>query len=352
MSREERFQRVAQGLDRPQRILIVQDAPFRANIGDHCRLTGEWSGLKAYFHGADIDLWVDSAIAYSVHLGNPNYREVRRANYREEDLSPYDLVIPMVFDEESFLERLPESCAVGSLGPKYYGKRKFYESLLPSAVGVFEEVARQAPSPRGQLFLSAEEQRAAASLEGPIMVIIDETSAPAKHMPEAEHMEMVRFLLGRYRGRALVFEWPDAPKRARYERYLPAELVDRIVFHRTKSLRGDVAVLASPAVRLVFGPDTGMLHLASAVHAGHQTPSPPTMMCYAGAWERADPRWWWKGSLAHCAVILRDGSVEPVGRAVIDEVPGSLGPADQLRAERLIQYYLRWIAPAADRLMA
>lgn len=335
--------RVIAAPPRARRVLIVHDSPLPARIGDHVRITDAWGGLRERFGGAEIDLWVDHPISLAIHEGSPEFRAVRLANLRSADELPYDLVLALAFDEEALAAQLEARAfrgAVGGLGHKYFARRRFFSPALSPAAALVEGLPG---AWGGRLRLTelerreAEETLARAGLgpDEPLLILIDAASDPVKTMAPSELAFATRWALDALGARGLVYVLGDEDPRPRYA---ALGLEDRLIFHRSRGLRSDIALLGARSVRLILGPDTGMLHAASAVWADAERP--PRIVCYVGRFAEADPWFWWGRSRARCGVVMHDGSLRPLSALDprVTAVPERMGLARELAGRELVRF--------------
>jgi hypothetical protein len=180
-----------------------------------------------------------------------------------------------------------------------------------------------------------------------LIVFVDEASVRDKELHPRCVVRMLERFLSSERTKVLLFDVHDRGKRAVYRQRLRAEHFERIVMAAGNGLRRDLALLADPSVSLIFGPDTGIMHGASAVHAALAEHEPaadrPPIVVYAGRWLGFNMWRFWANSTA-CCVLPYETDAGVVLKA-LSECPRDdegfqqgLGTAAQAPADLLIAF--------------
>lgn len=167
-----------------------------------------------------------------------------------------------------------------------------------------------------QVYLGAEERawatrwlaQAGVTADDVLIVFVDESSTREKALHPRCSLRVLEHLLSIDRVKALVYDVDDRGKKAFYRLMLKQELFGKIVFSTRNDLRRNIALLAAPNVRLIFGPDTGIMHCAVGVHSTHPTDDRvagaerPPIVVYAGRWQNFNSWNLWGQSSACCVL--------------------------------------------------
>jgi len=208
-----------------------------------------------------------------------------------------------------------------------------------------------------RLYLEAEERawarewlaQAGVAADESLIIFIDDASAVDKLLQPDENLRVLEYLLSIDNAKVLIFDAHGAGKRDYYSARLPARASDRLIVAPGGGLRQDVALLGADPVSLIIGPDTGMMHCASAVHAVRLENEPngkcklPTILVYVGKWGDFDIRGIWKNSLAVCMLFSEMEGDKALRRFEAlprspEELLTTLAPVTELPAAQVIEF--------------
>jgi hypothetical protein len=166
------------------------------------------------------------------------------------------------------------------------------------------------------IYLDAEERAWAASWlaqagvspDDGLIVFVDEASVREKVLQPHCSLRVLEHFLSMDGVKVLMYDIRDQGKKDFYRRRLSPELFEKIIFSTRNGLRRDLALLAASNVKMIFGPDTGIMHCASGVHSALVADNPaldaerPLILVYAGRWMGFNMWNFWSNSSACCVL--------------------------------------------------
>lgn len=160
-----------------------------------------------------------------------------------------------------------------------------------------------------QVYLDATERawaarwlaQAGVKADDVVIVFVDEASTREKVLHPRVSVRLLEHFLSFDHVKALVYDVDDRGKKAFYRMLLNRELFGKIVFSTRNALRPNLALLSAPNVKMIFGPDTGLMHCAVGVHATRGGER-PLILVYAGRWRNFNMWNLWGHSSACCVL--------------------------------------------------
>lgn len=208
-----------------------------------------------------------------------------------------------------------------------------------------------------RFYLAAEERawaqqwlaKAGVTADDALIVFVDDASTAEKLLPPDENLRLLEHLLSLDNAKVLIYDVHGTGKRDEYCARLPARVADRLIVANSSDLRKNVALLGAEQVSLILGPDTGLMHCASAVYAARMESecngkcNQPAILVYLGRWGAFDSRGIWKNSLATCMVFSETEGRRALRRfeelpAEPDELLTTLAPLRDLAAAQVIDF--------------
>jgi hypothetical protein len=178
-----------------------------------------------------------------------------------------------------------------------------------------------------------------------LIVFVDDASASDKLLDRDCVRGVLEHFLSVDRVKILLYDLQEAGKQEAYREMLGAERFARLVFSTRNGLRRDLALLGAAQVRMILGPDTGMMHCAAGVHAvlaARNRARPPLLLVYAGQWLDFNMWDFWSGSVAQCLVAY-EGESGPLLQPLYEcprpaeEFARGLVKVGELTADRVIE---------------
>ena len=154
-------------------------------------------------------------------------------------------------------------------------------------------------------------EQAGVAREDRLVVLIDEASDTDKLLSRNCTRGVLEHFLRNERVKILLYDLREDGKQEAYREMLGAESFARLVFSTRNGLRRDLALLGAPQVRMILGPDTGIMHCAAGIHAALPAPAAgwaPLLLVYAGRWLGFNMWDFWSGSNAQCLVAYAKDS--------------------------------------------
>jgi hypothetical protein len=161
-----------------------------------------------------------------------------------------------------------------------------------------------------------------------VIVFVDEASVREKELRPQCSLRLLEHFLSIDRVKVLVYDVRDRGKKESYRERLSPERFEKIVFAVGQGLRRDLALLAAPNVKMILGPDTGIMHCAAGVHsalvAQERTADVdrPLIVVYGGRWLGFNMWNFWANSSACCVVPYETGAgvvLRPLGECPGDD---------------------------------
>ncbi|MFA6245537.1 MAG: hypothetical protein WC615_01265 [Mucilaginibacter sp.] len=147
-----------------------------------------------------------------------------------------------------------------------------------------------------------------------VIALLLSTSSVHKTLPYPAQLALIEHLTSSIQKKVLLFDENGTDLRSRLNNDLPAHVSGKIIIAEKLGIRMDMSLLANPRITAVFGPCTGMMHLANGIYRFIRNKNPgsrisPFMLVYTGNFAEFDiayhPKHWWFNSLVKCAVLIR-----------------------------------------------
>lgn len=147
-----------------------------------------------------------------------------------------------------------------------------------------------------------------------VIALLLSTSSVHKTLPYPAQLALIEHLTSNMQTKVLLFDENGTGLRKRLNDDLPAHVSGMVIIAEELGIRMDMSLLANPRITAVFGPCTGMMHLANGIYRFIRNKNPggrviPFMLVYTGNFAEFDiayhPKHWWFNSLVKCAVLIR-----------------------------------------------
>jgi hypothetical protein len=311
-------------------ILYEEDTPY---LGDACRHFGHLRLLRSHFNNAFIQLNFQPAknckFGLAVLKNDPCMDRLSILEWKDIDLSQYDIIYSISYAEDAFLQFLHDKYgdkirnenykpAVFSLSKHTLDPKSQPRSIFPEHSGLGKDVGMPSPD---ELYISDEERDWAdnwlvskgVKKSDELFICCDSASARFKLLNIDVYFGFLKFLLEQSRGKILLFDERGIGKVEFYRSWLGERVKDRLIVSEKLSLREDICLLGSRSTRLIFGPCTGLMHCASGVYShyvnrGMSVSEVPLIVTYTGIYNIHDQNasyWWGNSPLVQC-LLLKD----------------------------------------------
>ena len=182
-----------------------------------------------------------------------------------------------------------------------------------------------------------------------LVLLVDDASTREKLLKPLSQLAILEYFLSMDGVRAIVYDVHEAGKQSVYRQLLRQSLFAKITFCAGRELRRNIALMGAANVKMILGPDTGLMHCAAGVYAARAAEDPnsvaeqPLIFTYMGKWFDFDPMDVWGHSIAHCIVacegnfgralrLLSECAAEPITRC------RQLAPVHSISADTFIGF--------------
>ncbi len=305
-------------------------------IGDSVHRLRHLKLIRNYFLNAKIIINVHHRIDFAILQNNPYINQLAFKDLSLLKLSEYDLIITIGDDRNLFTELIKsysselreKTFKTGVFSLTRYLKIDEGENyILPLYKKLHDFIVDEENLSRleKEIFILNEEKEWANQwfrMKGvksneKVIVIVDSTSLREKLLPLEVHFEIVRFFLENESHKILVFDESGIGKSFFYNEWLTDKFKHRLIFAEKLKFRQELTLLSSDYIKFIFGPCTGIMHCASAIHNVSvskygKAKEPPGIMVYAGEditrnlnkylwWHKS--YWWGDDEVAKCCVL-------------------------------------------------
>lgn len=315
--------------DKINQVLILYEEGIHY-IGDACVRFDKIRYFRSFLNNGMITINFNkkhSAKIYNALLkNNPHVHTFFSEEWNDIDFTAYDVICCVTYDEVAILQYVTERYGAailnGSFHPVIYSLSDFMlepEVHSRFVFPVYKELVDYCRNSRmGELYVSQEEReeadqwlRAQGLKEAEYLVVmLDSTSDRNKLMKINAYFEFLSALLTIDNIRILIFDENNIGKEEFYGEWLGPTSMKKLIVSKSRGLREDICLVASPYTKLVFGPCTGLIHCASSVfnnylNRGMARKDVPVLITYTGKYaNNTNASFWWADApLVHCLLL-------------------------------------------------
>ncbi|MBC9929268.1 hypothetical protein [Chitinophaga qingshengii] len=312
------------------KVLLLYDFPLHF-IGDTiCRFCYLKALCGFFEESVEIEVNCPNGMVHQLIRNNPYVSAVSQTPLMEIDYMQYHMIIITSIETElAFLNmlsiRYADTVLEGSPFPQvfsvtaYFDKLAKLDTIFSSLPGLGDYIQDNADAVQKELFLTAGEiewggnwlRGQGVKEDDNLIVMFDDSSRKIKQLNMEVYFDLLQYYIDNTNAKILIYDEKGIGKDTFYEAWLGSEQMARLVFARQLGLRNDISLLADKAVKLIFGPCTGMMHCAAAVYGvlvnnGFPRENVPLIITYTGK-DIEDPttKWdWWGGKqLSYCILV-------------------------------------------------
>lgn len=314
-----------------KRILIVYDEKLLF-IGDSCLKFDQLRPLKSFYKNASIDInWKNakySGVYTALLTNNPNITNLTNCDWQEIDFAGYDIILCITPDEKQLLQLLINKY-------QFLIEHDLWQTAIYSLSDNILHPAGTANNPifpipqkfvefavshihQQHIYISKEEKEWANNWlrengmkqNEQLAILIDATSNNERLLTRDTYAEVCNYLLSREEVKLLIFDEKNEGKERFYEELLGKDMLCRIIFAKQLDLRKAFCLMSSDYVKLIMGPDSGMLHCVAGIYKvfadnGLAATKMPLLLAYIGKYREEKPGFWWGTATALNCLILR-----------------------------------------------
>jgi ADP-heptose:LPS heptosyltransferase len=318
-------------------LLLYEENDFY--VGDTCIRIEFLRNFKSFFENAGIYVNCNNhklaEIFGAIIENNPNVDGFSNLQWEHLEIENYDVIFCLSHEENHFLTFLhnyfrqktlefPDSIAVFSLSKYVTKPREIVPVIFPVYYEFLDYTKNKEYNETRKLYVTDVERTwgdnwlLAHDLKEheQVCILIDTTKDKRKLIGTTVYFELLEYLINNKQNRILIFDETDVGKAEFYTKWLGKENAGRIIFTKGNSLREAIKILSSRYVKLIIGPCTGTLHLASGIYnylAEHGLPVDkiPLIITYTGVYytetekEEKNAHFWWKNSPLVTCLLLR-----------------------------------------------
>jgi ADP-heptose:LPS heptosyltransferase len=314
-----------------EKILVLYDEKVLF-IGDSCLKFDQLRPLKSFFKHASVDInWKNTGYTtvYTSLLGNnPYITNLTNLDWQEIDFAAYDIIVCITPEEKQLLQLLQNKYRFLIENDLWRtGIFSLSDNMLHPAgtannpiFPVYQKFVEFAAGHKHQqhIYIAKEEKQWANKWlrenglqeNEQLAIVVDSTSNHERLLTRETYAEVLNYLLSRENVKLLIFDEKNAGKERYYEELLGKEIVPRIIFAKQLDLRKAFCLISSDYVKLVMGPDSGMLHCVAGIYKvlvdnGLPVNQIPLLLAYIGKYREEKPGFWWGSANVLNCLILR-----------------------------------------------
>ncbi|AGC75271.1 ADP-heptose:LPS heptosyltransferase [Nonlabens dokdonensis] len=318
------------GINRGAPKVLINYKAQKYFIGDSVVFLTYLKLIRNYFFNSKITINLHHRIDIAILQHNPYVDERISENLSSLNFIDYDLIIAVGSDKDLFTEivnNYSSELQIGNFKTGVFSLTdylKFDEeeySGIPNYHKLFNFIRQEQNniSLKKEIFILDEEiewadewlRQNGVKPHEKVIIIIDSASLKEKLLTIEVHFKMIEFFLENESNKLLVFDENGIGKLLFYNEWLGAKYRDRLIFANELKFRHELSLLSSNYVKFVFGPCTGIMHCASAIHnvlamKYKNTKERPGIMVYAGedaAKNQHKSQWWSDDEEAKCCVL-------------------------------------------------
>ena len=331
-------------------------------IGDSLVRISYLKLIRSYFANAKISILYDHRIDKALLKENPYVDYFIEGDLDQINLLRFDLII-ITGDEHTLMSHLEKKyealflqnrffAGIYSLSP-FLNKYGYVECMFPAYhhLGEYFKEPANYSQLKKEIFLKPEETIEAANWltekgikeEENVFVLVDSSSSDEKLLDIETYFEMIAYFLKFPNAKILVFDEKKVDKSIFYLSWLGNSLANRFLFVDDVDFRQTLAILATPQVKLVFGPCTGVMHCASAIYNTAtntiKKEDIPVILVYSGtdSDENVHKSHWWSDKEPARCMIVKNTSQEPEIEFINPEIKEYL-PCSAYKSSMLIEF--------------
>ncbi len=312
-----------------KKILILYDLGY-FYIGDTCLEIARLKKTKLYYENACIDVNTVNTHNYnliqSILANSPYINSYTNLKWSDLSFEDYDIILTACIPEIDLVDflnnRYGASINSSSFKPVFFTvsgsldleENRYGQSIFPININYINyQLSHQdnISMLANEIFITDDEILWAKNWlssngvinENKLFLLFDSASSKDKLLKLDVYFDILSKLSTNENTKVMIFDEKRLGKKKFYLQWLGESYSEKLIFVEGLSLRQTFSIIASPAVKLIFGPSTGLMHCASGIYniisqKMKNKSAIPIMIAYTGkVLAGFNENVWWNNSL-------------------------------------------------------
>ncbi|MFS4447855.1 glycosyltransferase family 9 protein [Maribacter sp. 2307UL18-2] len=299
-------------------------------IGDSLLRLRHFKLIRDFFLKAKISVNLHHRIDVAMLQYNPYVDQLISKDLGSQNIFEYDVIIIIGDDEALYKEivnRWVRELDMGTFETSIFSLTRYLKveennhNILPPYQELYEFIVQKKNKfkLKKEIFIQNSEiewanqwlQLNGVKSNEKVIIIIDSSSLREKLLPLEVHFKIILFFLENDKHKILVLDKFGNGKSLFYNEWFDNKFEHRFIFAQKLKFRHELMLLSSDYIRFIFGPCTGIMHCASAIHNHFVSKygnarGQPDIMVYAGTDSYENDHksiWWGDDEEAKCCVV-------------------------------------------------